>query len=91
MANTPIEIDVPTLVADRIGRFSGVSIRDLAEELTLMQDLAMKHPPLVQLAESLRLIVKVFNKNGTVLVTDLENDSATVGSAIRLVEDRIKE
>jgi hypothetical protein len=90
MANTPVTVDVPTLVADRISRFSGVPITDLAQELTLTDDLAMAHGPLVQLAESLRRIVTLFNKKGTVVVGDVETDDATVESTIELVLQRIR-
>ena len=50
----------------------------------------MKHPALVDLAESLRSVVKMFNKKGTVVVADVEDDEATVQSTIDLVQERIK-
>lgn len=90
MANTPVSIDVPTLVVDRISRFSGVLMTDLEEEHELGTDLAMKHAQFVQLAESLRAIVKLFNKKGSVVVGDVEDGEATVKSTIALVEERAK-
>jgi hypothetical protein len=90
MPNTPVKVDVPTLVIDRISRFSSVLITDLENEQTLVKDLQMKHPQFVQLAESLRAIVKLFNKTATVVVGDVEDDEATVESTVGLVEKRIE-
>lgn len=90
MPNTPVKVDVPTLVIDRISRFSSVLITDLENEQTLVKDLQMKHPQFVQLAESLRAVVKLFNKTATVVVGDVEDDDATVESTVELIEKRIE-
>ena len=89
MANDTDVDDIPGAVRERIARFSGVPIVALTDDLKLTDELAMKHPSLVQLAESLRKLVTSRNPNGTVDVADVETDEATVASTVTLVQDRI--
>jgi hypothetical protein len=89
MANTPAPFDVPTLVGDRISRSSRVVLTKIETEMSLADDLGMEHQALVDLAVDLRAIVKLKNKNGTIVVADVEDGSATVQSTIDLVQQRI--
>jgi len=76
-------------VLDEISSASGVPKANLKDGMKLVDDLQIAHQNYVTLAHGLRSFIESNNPNQTLLLNEIDAPSATVGSVVQLVSDRV--
>jgi hypothetical protein len=81
--------EVRDTVLDEISIASGVPKANLKDGMRLVDDLQIAHQNYVTLAQDLRSFIESHNPNQTLLLNEIDAPSATVGSVVQLVSDRV--
>jgi hypothetical protein len=86
----PRDDSVRDTVLREISKASGVPKSKLKDTHKLRQDLVISHENFVVLAQNLRSFIKQQNPNQTLVLREIDTATATVGSVVQLVEDRVQ-